>query len=67
MKEQSGMEKKHKRMTKEKRFYLITGLASAAALVAVVLTAVLVANEDAERMSFFDAINEIAKEWNTAK
>lgn len=44
MKEQSGMEKKHKRMTKEKRFYLITGLASAAALVAVVLTAVLVAN-----------------------
>ncbi len=44
MKEQSGMEKKHKRMTKEKRFYLITGLSSAAALVAVVLTAVLVAN-----------------------
>ena len=33
----------------------------------VVDTAVLVANEDAERMSFFDAINEIAKEWNTAK
>lgn len=44
MKEQSDMEKKHKRMTKEKRFYLITGLASAAALAAIVLTAVLVAN-----------------------
>ncbi len=33
----------------------------------VVDTASLVANEDAVRMSFFDAINEIAKEWNIAK
>lgn len=33
----------------------------------IIDTATLVASENAERMSFFDAINEIAKEWNTAK
>ena len=48
MKEQNGseknekIEKKKKRMTKEKRFYLITSLSCAAALVAIVLIAVLV-------------------------
>lgn len=48
MKEQNGMEnndkKKKKRISKEQRFYLITGIASAAALAAIVLVAVLVAN-----------------------
>ena len=38
-----GNEKKKKPMSKEKRFYLITGIASAAALVAIVVIAVLVA------------------------
>ena len=27
----------------------------------------IVANEDVERMSFFDAIGEIAKNWSTTK
>lgn len=50
MKEQNGseknekIEKKKKRMTKEKRFYLITSISCAAALVAIVLIAVLVTN-----------------------
>lgn len=50
MKEQNGseknekIEKKKKRMSKEKRFYLITSISCAAALVAIVLIAVLVTN-----------------------
>ena len=44
MQEQNGKEKKKKRMSKEKRFYLITGIASAVELVAIVLIAVLVSS-----------------------
>ncbi len=43
MKEQNSMDNhEKKKMTKEKRFYLITGIASAVALAAIVLIAVLV-------------------------
>ena len=47
MKEQNNNERKEKpkkMFTKEKRFYLIAGISSVVALVAVVLTAVLVAS-----------------------
>ena len=44
MKEQNSNEKKKKPITKEQRFYLISGIASAVALAAIVLIAVLVSS-----------------------